>query len=69
MELQRKGTSNFVGALSLCRLHRAVEMAATMVTFVPSNSHPQQGLRKGPPRRAPGAEATIRVSNHTFSYS
>ena len=34
-------------------LRQAVEMAAAMVTFVPSDSHPPPGLQRGAPRRAP----------------
>ena len=39
----RHSHSNFVGASSLLRLHRAVTMAAVMVTSVPCKSHPSQG--------------------------
>ena len=36
-----------VGAPSLLRLHQAVEMAAAMVTSVPSDSHPPPGQQRG----------------------
>ena len=47
VELRRQGSSNFVGASSLLRLHRAVAIVASMVMFVPSDSHPPPGRRKG----------------------
>ena len=36
MELRRQGSSNFVGSSSLIGLHRAVAMAAAMMTSIAS---------------------------------
>ena len=45
--MQRQGSSNFVAASSLLRLHRAVAMAAAIVTSVPRDLHPPPGRRRG----------------------
>ena len=42
-----QGSSNFVAASSLRRLHRAVAMSAAMVTSVPWESPSPPGLRRG----------------------
>ena len=46
MDLRHHCHSNIIGAQSLLRLQRAIELAAVMVTSVPSGSHPPPGQQR-----------------------